>query len=254
MGAVLTIAKREIKSGLFSPKSAIIFFFYIVFIGFFFYTFTSSFIEMQSRAPSMGGQAPTLEQLFTALLYNAHFLFIFIIPALTMGTFAEEKRSQTIRLLQTAPITATQIVLGKYLGSLAVMVCLLIASAAYPLFLIQYGNPDLGVILSSYLGLLLLVSAYLSACLWISSLTKNQFVALIFSIMLIFLLMLINWLAPNLSGSDFMQSTLKYLASTEHLDVFLKGMITVGDVAYFLVFTGLFLFFTNIVIDSERWR
>ncbi len=254
MGAVLTIAKREIKSGLFSPKAAIMFFFFIGFVGFFFYTFTSSFIEMQARAPGMGGQAPTLEQLFTALLYNAHFLFIFIIPALTMGTFAEEKRSQTIRLLQTAPITATQIVFGKFLGVLSIMLMLLLASAVFPIFLSSYGNPDTGVILSSYLGMALLVSAYLSACLWISSLTKNQFVALIFSIMLLFLLMILNWLAPNLSGSDTLQGVLKYLASTDHLDVFFKGMITVGDAAYFLVFTGMFLFFTNIVIDSERWR
>ena len=70
----------------------------------------------------------------------------------------------------------------------------------------------------------------------------------------VFLLLILNWLAPGISGGGLMESVIKYIASTEHLDVFFKGMITVSDVTYFLCFIALFLFFTNVVLDSQRWR
>lgn len=254
MGAVLTIAKRDFTSAFASPKGAAIFFFFLAIMGFFFYNFLATLLEMQARAPMMGGQAPNLEQLVRALFYNLHFTLILVIPAITMATFAEEKKSQSFRILQTAPVTAAQIVFGKFLAVVGIMAVVLLASAVFPLFLSSYGNPDTGVIMTSYLGIFLLICAQLAFGLWVSSMTKNQIMAFIFTMFGLFLLLILNWLAPNLAGNDIFETLLKYVASTDHLDVFFKGMITVSDVTYFVLFTATFLFFTNVVIDSQRWR
>ena len=254
MNAVMTIAWRDIRSYFSSPKGAAIFFFFLGFMGFFFHNFIVTFVEMTQRAPMMGGEAPTLEQLLRAFFFNLHFIFVLLIPAVTMSSFSEERRNQTLRLLQVSPVTATQIVFGKFLAAAAFLGLVLVFSAVYPLFTKTYGNPDGSVILTSYLGIFLLMCAQVAFGLWVSSMTSNQFMAFLFTMFGLFLLLILNWIAPNISGGGLMESVVKYLASTEHLDVFLKGVISVSDVTYFACFVSLFLFFTNVVLDSQRWR
>lgn len=252
--ATWTIARRDLAAFFTSPKGMAIFFFFLMFMGIFFNSFMQTFVEMQQRAPAMGGQAPTLEQLLTALFHNLHFILILIVPAVTMASFSEENKNHSIRLLYTAPIRPLYIVLGKYLATLMMMTMVLLASTIFPLFTIRYGNPDIGVILSAYLGLFLLISSQLALGIWISSMTKNQFLAFLFTMFGLFLLLILNWLAPNLSGGGLMEEVLKYLASMEHLEHMMKGMISLKDVFYFICFTSLFLFFTNVILDSRRWR
>ena len=254
MGSVLTIAMRDFKSYFASPKGAAIFFFFLLFMGFFFNSFISTFLELTQRAPMQGGEAPTLETLIRAFFYNLSFIFILTIPAVTMSSFSEEKRNQTLRLLLKSPVTATQIVLGKFLSSASILFLVLLCSGVYPGFMIVHGNPDYAVIVTSYLGIFLLMCAQVAFGLWVSSMTSNQFMAFLFTMFGLFLLLILNWIAPNLAGGGVLESVLKYPASTEHLDVCLKGMLTVSDVVYFVCFIAIFLFFTNIVIDSARWR
>jgi ABC-2 type transport system permease protein len=254
MSAVMTIAWRDIRSYFASPKGGAIFFFFLGFMGFFFQNFINTFMEMTQRAPMFGGEAPTLEQLLRALFYNLHFILILVIPAVTMSSFSEERRNQTIRLLQTSPVSATQIVFGKFLASTGVLAVVLLCSAVYPLFIKAYGNPDTGVILTSYLGIFLLMTAQLAFGLWVSSMTTNQFMAFLFTMFGLFLLLILNWIAPGISSDGVGSHIIKYIASTDHLDMFFKGMLTVADVTYFVLFAGTFLFFTNVVLDSQRWR
>lgn len=254
MTAVFTIAWRDVRSYFASPKGAAIFFFFLGFMGFFFQNFVATFVEMTQRAPMFGGEAPSLEQLLRALFYNLHFILILVIPAVTMSSFSEERRNQTIRLLQTSPVTATQIVLGKFLASSSVLALVLACSAVYPAYTKMYGNPDMGVITVSYVGIFLLMCSQVAFGLWVSSMTTNQFMAFLFTMFGLFLLLILNWIAPNITGGGMMESVVKYLASTDHLDMFFKGMLTVADVTYFLCFIAMFLFFTNVVLDSQRWR
>jgi ABC-2 type transport system permease protein len=254
MSAVMTIAWRDLRSYFASPKGAAIFFFFLGFMGFFFQNFVATFVEMTQRAPMFGGEPPTLEQLLRALFYNLHFILILIIPAVTMSSFSEERRNQTIRLLQISPVTATQIVLGKFLASAAMLAAVLVCSSVYPLYTKMYGNPDTGVIIVSYLGIFLLMCSQVAFGLWVSSMTTNQFMAFLFTMFGLFLLLILNWIAPNITGGGIMESIVKYIASTDHLDQFFKGMLTVSDVTYFLCFIAMFLFFTNVVLDSQRWR
>ena len=254
MSAVTTIASRDFKAAFTSLKGSALFWFFLIFMGFFFQNFVGMFVDMQQQAPMRGGEAPTVEQLLQALFNNIYFILILIVPAVTMSSFAEEKRNQTMRLLATAPVSASQIVLGKFLASASIMALVLLASTVYPLFTVVYGNPDPNIILTSYLGLFLLVCSQLAFGLWVSSMTSNQFMAFLFTMFGLFLLLILNWIAPTLAGGGSAESFIKYLAASDHLDPFLKGMITVSDVAYFVCFTVLFLFFTNVVLDSQRWR
>jgi len=254
MNPVMTIAWRDLKGYFASPKWAAIFFFFLGFMGFFFQNFVATFMEMTTRAPMMGGEAPTVEQLLRALFYNLHFILILLIPAVTMSSFSEERRSQALRLLQVSPVTAPQIVFGKFLAAASVLALALVCSSVFPLYTAAYGNPDKAVILTSYLGLFLLMCSQVAFGLWVSSMTTNQFMAFLFTMFGLFLLLILNWIAPNLTGGGVSEAVVKYLASTDHLDVFFKGVLSVGDVAYFLCFISLFLFFTNVVLDSQRWR
>ena len=249
-----TIARRDLAAFFTSPKGMAIFFFFLFLMGAFFNSFMQTFVEMQQRAPAMGGQAPTLEYLIMMLFHNLHFILILIVPAVTMASFSEEKKNHSIRLLHTAPIRPLHIVLGKYLATLLMMGFVLLATAIFPLFIIKYGNPDIGVVLSAYLGMFLLIGAYLAFGIWISSMTKNQFLAFLFTMFGLFMLLILNFIAPNLSGGGLMEEVLKYIASTPHLENLTKGMITVKDIFYFVCFASLFLFFTNVVLDSQRWR
>jgi ABC-2 type transport system permease protein len=254
MGSVFAIAARDIKGYLSTPKAAAIFWFFLLFMGFFFQSFLYTLMEMEQKAPMTGGQAPDLDQLLRALFQNFHFILLLVIPAITMGCFAEEKRTGAFRLLQSAPISSSVTVMGKFLAVAGVMALVLLCSAAYPLFTVAYGTPDKGLILVSYLGIFLLMCSQLAFGLWVSSMTDNQFIAFLFTMFGMFLLLILNWIAPNVSGGGMAEEIVKYIASTTHLESFLKGMITVTDVAYFACFTALFLFFTNIVLDSRRWR
>jgi ABC-2 type transport system permease protein len=255
MSSILTIAGRDLKAYFASPKAAAIFWFFLIFMGFFFNNFIHMFMQMQQQAPMMGGQAPTIEQLLRALFYNLHFILLLIVPAVTMASFSEERKSQALRLLMTAPCSATEIVIGKFLAAAGMMGLVLLASFVYPLFTVSHGNPDLSVILSSYLGIFLLMASQVAFGIWVSSLTSNQFMAFLFTMFGLFMLLILNWMAGSLSGGGGMvESVLKYLASSDHVDAFFKGTLSVSHVAYFLCFTGMFLFFTNVTLDSQRWR
>lgn len=256
MNPILTIAKRDFKSGFATPKSGAVLFFFLLFMGLFFSSFVKTFIEFQARAGMMGGGgAPTMEQLIKAMFYNLHFILILIVPAVTMGTFAEEQKAQTLRLLQTAPIKAVQIVLGKFAAAAGLMAFVLLLSASYPLFLKAYGTPDMGIVMSSYVGLFLLICAQISLGIWISSLTKNQFLAFIFTMFGLFMMLVLDFISKAITTTGGQaEALIQYFGTTKHLDVFFKGLITVGDSMFFILFTAVFLFFTTVTLDSRRWK
>ena len=134
MSSITAIARRDLRAYFSSPRAAAIFWFFLIFMGFFFNNFVGMFMQMTSQAPMMGGQAPNLEQLLKALFYNLHFILLLVVPAVTMASFSEEKRNQSIRLLQTSPCTALEIVLGKFFAAAGLMTLVLLASVVYPLF------------------------------------------------------------------------------------------------------------------------
>ncbi len=254
MVSIWHIAMRDIRAFFNSPRAGAIFWFFLIFVGYFFQYFINLYLQMVERAPMTGGQAPQLEELMRALFQNCNFILLLIIPAITMATFSEEKKNQTLRLLQTSPVTSWQIVLGKFLASMGLMFLVLFASCVYPMFLVKYGTIDVGPLVTGYLGLFLLMAAQIAFGVWISSMTQNQFMAFLLTMLGLFFLMILNVATPNIASGGGLEEAFKYIAYGGHLESFYKGLITVKDTVYFILFISLFLFFTNVVLDSQRWR
>lgn len=211
-------------------------------------------INQQSQQYGQQGGGTGIEDLLRAVFHNVQFILLLIVPAVSMGSFAEEKRNHSFRLLQTAPVSSWQIVIGKFLAIVGVMTLALLLSAVFPLFTIVNGSPDLPVILTSYLGIFLLMVSQLAFGMWVSSLTQNQFIAFLFTMFGLFLMLILSFISESLGAGDWAGASLKYLASSGHLDSFLKGLLTVKDTFYFILFTFFFVFMSAVAIDSQRWR
>jgi len=192
------------------------------------------------------------QQLIRPLLQNVTILILFLMPMVTMRTYAEEKRSGTIELLLTAPVTDFQIIMGKFLGALALYVIMLAVTMIHIGFLYLGGHPEWKPIVTAYVGLLLLGGCFISLGLLISSLTSNQIVAGMVTFAVFLLLWVITWVG-SFGGPTFDKLT-NYLSIIDHWDDFGKGVIDTTHVIYYLSFITFGLFLTAKSVDSERWR
>jgi ABC-2 type transport system permease protein len=192
------------------------------------------------------------QQLIRPLVQNVTILVLFLMPMVTMRTYAEEKRSGTIELLLTSPITDWQIILGKFLGAMSLYATMLAVTLIHLALLFIYGRPEWKPIVTAYLGLLLLGGCFISVGLFISSLTKNQIVAGMVTFAVFLLLWVITWIG-SFSGPTVDQLT-QYLSIIDHLDDFGKGVLDTTHIIYYLSFITFGLFLTAKSVDSERWR
>jgi len=250
----MAIAGKEIRGYFTSPIAYIVIGFFALLFGYFFYALLSIF-ERQSMQVQMqmGGGGMNINQMLIApLLMNASVLVLFVLPMVTMRTYSEEKRSGTIELLLTSPITDFEIIMGKFLGALALFAAMLAVTLVHMGVLFMFGTPEWKPIATGYLGLLLMGGSFLSLGLFISSLTRNQIVAGMITFSVFLLLWVINWVSTFVGPTA--QTILGYLSITEHFDDFAKGIIDTKHVVYYLSFIAMGLFLTMKSVDSERWR
>jgi ABC-2 type transport system permease protein len=201
----------------------------------------------------MGGGAMNInQQVIRHVLQNASVIILFIMPMITMRTYSEEKRSGTIELLLTSPITDWEIILGKFFGALGLYLAMLLVTLLYIGILFVYGNPEWRPLAACYLGLILMGGAFVSLGLLISSTTNNQIVAGIVSFIVFLMLWIVGWFADT-AGPLVGQIT-SYLSITEHFDDFSKGIIDTKHVIYYLSLIVFGLFLTAKSVDTERWR
>jgi ABC-2 type transport system permease protein len=186
------------------------------------------------------------------LLQNVTILVLFLMPMVTMRTYSEEKRSGTIELLLTSPLTDFQIIMGKFLGAMALYGVMLAVTLIHIGLLFVYGNPEWKPIVTTYLGLLLLGGCFISVGLFISSLTRNQIVAGMVTFAVFLLLWIITWIG-SFSGPT-VDSLTQYLSIIDHLDDFGKGVLDTKHLVYYLSFITFGLFLTAKSVESERWR
>jgi ABC-2 type transport system permease protein len=186
------------------------------------------------------------------LLQNASVLVLFLLPMITMKTYSEEKRSGTIELLLTSPVTDTEIIIGKFIGAMGLYLGLLVVTAIYVAMLFGLGSPEWRPILSGYLGLLLLGGCFVGLGLFISSTTKNQMMAGAATFVVALMFWIISWFAD--SAGTTAGAILNYLSITQHFDDFGKGVIDTKHIIYYLSFIGFTLFLTLKSVDTERWR
>jgi ABC-2 type transport system permease protein len=253
MGNMLAIAQKELKGYFASPIAYVVIGFFALVFGWFYYVSIGVFLNMAMQMGVPGqGQVNINTMAIRPLLQNVSVVALFVLPLITMRTYSEEKRSGTIELLLTSPLTDFQIIMGKFLGAVSLYGLMLAVTVIHIGILFVYGNPEWKPIASGYLGLLLMGASFISVGLWISSLTKNQIVAGMVTFAVFLLLWTITWAVD--SAGPTMQKVLMAISITDHFDDFSKGVIALRHIVFYLSFITFGLFLTAKSVDSERWR
>jgi len=256
MTNIIAIARKELKAYFASPIAYIVIGFWALLYGYFFVAILSFFVRQSMQMNQFGMQGPQSmnvnQQLIRPLLQNVLILILFLMPMVTMRAYSEEKRSGTIELLLTSPITGFQIILGKFFGAMALYGVMLAVTLIHLGLLFVYGRPEWKPIVTTYLGLLLFGGCFVSLGLFISSLTKNQIVAGMVTFAVFLLLWIITWIG-SFSGPTVDKVT-QYISILDHLDDFGKGVLDTTHIIYYVSFITFGLFLTAKSVDSERWR
>jgi ABC-2 type transport system permease protein len=241
MRATTTIFKREFAAYFNSPIAYIFIIAFLVLNGGLF--MTQFFLN----------QAADLRGFFEPL----PLFLIFFIPAVSMRLWAEDKRTGTFELLMTLPMGAGEVMLGKYFAALAFYLITLIATLPMPIMVSVLGNPDMGTITSGYIGAAFLGALYLAIGTFASGLTRDQISAVILGIMACFLIFLIGspGVAATLDGwlpgmGTFLQ---KYVGLSDHYGSMQRGIIALGDLAYFVSLTGIFLALNAFWLEGRKY-
>ncbi len=232
-----TIAGKELYTYFASPIAYLVIAAFLVMNGYLF-----SIILFSSRQASM-----------TSSFLDMAIILLFLSPAITMRLLSEEQRTGTLELLLTSPLREVELVLGKWLASLAFFVAMLALTVPYPLFLMRYGSPDVGPIIGGYVGIILLEGVFLAIGLLMSSLTQNQIVALALSIGLLLMLWLLQGAGQNFGGGGG-AAIAQYLALQPHFDGFTASNIQLKDLVYYASLILIALFLTVRSIETRRWR
>ncbi len=254
MRNVFTICGKELRAYFTSPVAYLLMGLFGLIFGFFFYSATAYFVMAGMRA-QMSGQAQPMsvnDFVIAPLLGNASVVGLFLIPLISMRLFAEEKRSGTIELLMTSPISDWEIILGKWLGAMCMYLSILALSAVNVGVLFIWSKPDWRPILTGFLGLILQGGTVLAIGGFLSSLTKNQIIAGASTFTVCLLLWVLSWVS-SYNEAPWAQA-IAYCSILTHFEPFSKGIIDTKDLVYYAsaIFLGLFL--TARSLDSMRWR
>ncbi len=255
MRAVLTIAGKDLRNLLTSPMFFIISGLCSVLWTYAYLRALLTFVE-KTRAfmqPGMESGMNLQQQVFLMHISQINLLFVFVVPALTMRLLAEEKRFRTFDLLLTSPITSTHIALGKFLAGFGAVTALTLISFMYPLATRAVAEFPMGPLLAAYAGVILVSGTYVAVGLFASSLTESVMLSvvlgLIFNISLWFI-------SQGMAGdaSPAVAAVIEYLSLGQHFLGFIMGSIKSASVVFMCSVMGLFVFLTQRVVESARWR
>ncbi len=257
MRNILAVAGKELRSYFHSPIAYLVMTAYTALCGFFFYSFMATFVVQTFRMQAMGGMgAPPLSlneyiirPLFEGVLT---IVLLLLLPLMTMRLYAEEKRSGTIELLLTSPLTDFEIILGKFLGALGLYAALMVLTFLYVSVLFIYGNPNAKPLLAQALGLFLFGGALLALGMWFSTLTKNQIIAGSVSLAVFLILYVLDWVTAYSSSAA--GRVMSYMALTTHFDNFAKGVVALNDVVFYVSVIALGIFLTARSVEALKGK
>lgn len=256
MRNVLTIVRKELRAYFVSPIAYVVLTGFLLLGGWFFFNLLSRFNMLLSIYTQLQqGAADQLnlnEFVIAPLMHNLSIVLVILVPMITMRAYAEEKKGGTYELLLTSPLRTGEIVLGKFLASFLFICIMLGLTGVYPAVLIAFGNPEIGVLLAGYLGLLLLATSFVAVGLLTSSFTENQIIAAVSGLVATMLLYIIGW--PADTAGEVLGPLLRYLSVTEHFAEMVNGLIDTQDLVYFASLILLSLFLTQRSVESLRWR
>lgn len=246
MRKTLSLARREMAGYFFSPIAYIV---GALFLAASSAVFFYGFAWVDIRPIFRPGNEASLRPLFEAMAY----LMVFIVPLLTMRLLSEEFNSGTIETLMTAPISDAEVVAGKFLGVMGFYLALLAGTGAFLGLMIGFGQPDAGVAVMGYLGMVLLGSAFAAVGLFASALTRHQLVAAILAIAILSVFALLMQAVARYAAAPWSHLAARLNAMTYFKD-FARGMFDSRALVYFLSATLLFLFLSVKTLESRRWR
>ena len=257
MRGATAIIKKELRSYFCSPIAYVVLGVFLFVMGVIFAKFVALYNRFNAAQQFGQAQGITLDKLATYLYQNMAFIMCFVSPFLTMRLFSEEKRQNTLELLFTSPIRELEIVLGKFLSAFIFMLVMLALSSIYVFFMVLWGNPELKIIATTYLGLALALACYVSLGALISAMTSSQAIAAVWTFIALLFLWLLQSLGQGITaswGPIQWGPTLVYISPLGHFNSFTEGLVHVKDIVYFVSFTVFTLFLTHRVVESKRWR
>ena len=255
----LAILDREVKSYFSSPIAYVVIGLFLLVSGLFYYLIVSNFVQMGYMADQQAQYyrmaPPKLNVNMMAIrpiLHNMSLFALFFLPLVTMRLYSDEKKSGTIELLMTSPVTNFQSILAKFSAGGVLYLVMLGCTSIYMILLFIFGQPELGPILTGYLGLFLLGLCYISFGVFFSTLTDNQIVAAVSTVAFILFFWAIGWVSGFVSPE--MGKLLSNFSLIQHFEDFAKGVLDTKHIVYYFsfIFMGIFLSFVS--IESAKWR
>ena len=239
MRGTWTISQRELLAFFCSPIAYVVLVVFLALNGYFF-----SFMNLTS------GEEASLRFLFGRFM---PLVLLFIMPMLTMRLMSEEFRQGTIESLMTTPVSDAAVIVGKFLGTLIFYALLLATTLVYVLAVSMFGDPDIGALASGYIGLLLMGGLYIAVGLFFSTCTSNQIIAVLtsFSVLAV-LAVLIDRFASHVEG--WLRVVLQHISVGHQFEGFVRGVIYLNSVVFFVTSTVFLLFISVKVLESRRWR
>lgn len=243
---IATLAARELRSLFLSPLAWVILAVVQSLCAWFFLLYLDLFMQLQPRIAASTDAAGVTSFVVAPLFSSAAIVLLLVVPLLSMRLVSEERRARTLSLLLSAPISMTELILGKFLGLFVFMLIMLALLAAMSLSLLAGGDLDMGLWASGLLGLMLLVASFCSVGLLVSTLTAQPVVAAIGTFGVLLMLWILD-LASNGGGG-----VLSYLSMLSHYQRLLQGMFSSTDVIYYLLLIGSCLILSVRRLDAER--
>jgi ABC-2 type transport system permease protein len=246
---ILTIASREFRTLFLSPMAWTILAILQFILAFLFLTQIVAFAELQPNLASFE-DAPGLTDIIVPPLFgNAGIILLLVTPLLTMRLVSEERRNKTLSLLLSAPVSNVDIILGKYLGVLGLMLLIIALITLMPLSLLFGGELDFGKLFANVLGLLLLVNAFAAVGLFMSCIAGHPTIAAMATFGMLLLLWILDW---SVGTNDHRSELFEYLSMLRHFQNIQSGLISTADLGYFVLFTLTFLALSIHSLDNDR--
>lgn len=250
---IVTIWKKEVQAYFASPLAYVIIGLFSLISGIMFFNLLVSYTDgIQSIPPHLAAEISFVDEVVLRLFANINFLFLIFIPLITMRLFTEERRLETIDLYWMSPVKDWQLVLAKGLAAFTMLLAMMLMTLVYPLVIWGVGVDDFSLLGTAYLSVLLNALAYISLGLFCSSVTQNQIISALLSILGILFLWILAW-GGHLNSNYMVAEIFTYLGVSSHFERILRGLVGTQDLIYYASFCTLFFFLTLKSLDRRNW-
>ncbi len=250
---ILLLWKKELESYFTSPLAYVLIGLFSLISGTFFFNLLVTYTDgIQAIPQHLAQEISFVEEVVLRLFANINFLFLIFIPLITMKLFSEEKRLETLDLYWLSPLREWQVVVSKGLAALSLIIAMLFMTVLFPLIIWGVGVRDFSLLGSAYLSVILNACCYISLGLFCSSLSGNQIIAGLLSILGIMFLWMLTW-GGHLNSNYLVAEIFSYIGITSHFERIIRGLIGTQDILYYASFVFLFGFLSVKSLGRRNW-